>query len=304
MTINEGRFPRSGEGILLCREAFPTLSVGDQVSFYIEDAETGKPLERSCTVSGFYRSDADRPPPAVALYGEDVAEGLDLSVMVNFHSSFGIDQRLDAVMERLSKWEILGEEQRTQINNAYAAADLGSFFQPDNVLLMLLAIGVLFFAAFLLIYNIYSIALLSAGLTLLTLFFSALRPLKKIRKMSPVQSVSGTQESAAPKKKKRREAPVTPGRLALAGLSRSRGRMLVTSLSAGLSVLLFVMVGGLTDVIVEGTVDSFGLYDVELTLSSPLMNGIVPPEYTSASKFAAVEPETIEILAGPRPCVI
>jgi len=142
------------------------------------------------------------------------------------------------------------------------------------------------------------IALLSAGLTLFTLFFSALRPLKKIRKMSPVQSVSGAQESTAPKREKRRETPVTPGRLALAGLSRSRGRMLVTSLSAGLSVLLFVMVGGLTDVIVEGTVDSFGLYDVELTLSSPLMNGIVPPEYTSASKFAAVEPEAIEILAG------
>lgn len=371
MTITEGWFPRSEEEILLCRESFPTLSVGDQVSFHLDNPATGEPLERTCTVSGFYRSDADRPPPAVALYGEDIAEGLDLSVMVNFHSSFGIDQRLDAVMERLSQWEIPGEEHRTQINLAYVAADLGSFFQPGNVLLILLAVGVLFFAAFLLIYNIYSIALaqdmrsfgllkvigmthrqmkkltfiqtgliacvalpvgllagyfigfqllspvfmsmsgdvlpyrfspwiafISAGLTLFTLFFSALRPLGKIRKLTPVQSVSGSQETAAPKKEKRREAPATPGRLALAGLNRSRGRMLVTSLSAGLSVLLFVMVGGFADVMVEGTVARFGMYDVELTLSSPLTTGIVPPEYVSASKFAAVEPEAVEILAG------
>lgn len=371
MSLTEGQFPRSGDEILLYREAFPTLSIGDQISFYIIGAAAGKPLERIYTISGFYRSDADTRPPAVALYGEDVAEELDLSVMVNFHSSFGIDQRLKAVTQRLSQREIRGEEQRTQINDAFVAADLGSFFQPGNVLLILLVIWVLFFAAFLLIYNIYSIALaqdmrsfgllkvigmthkqmkkltliqtgliacvalpagllagyfigfrllspvfmsmsgdvlpyrfspwiafISAGLTLFTLFFSALRPLRKIRKMAPVQSVSGTQESAAPKKETRRETPVTPGRLALAGLSRSRGRMLVTSLSAGLSVLLFVMVGGLADGMAEGTVARFGMYDVELTLSSPLITGIVPPEYISASKFAAVEPEAIEILAG------
>lgn len=371
MTLIEGQFPRTEDEILLYREAFPALSIGDQVRFFIKGTETPEPVERTYTVSGFYRSDADVPPPAVALYGENVAKELELSVIVQFHSSFGIDQRLDAVVERLSQWEIPGEERRTQINNAFVAADLGNFLQPGNVLLMLLAISVLFFAAFLLIYNVYSIALtqdmrsfgllkvigmthrqmkkltliqtgliacgalpvglllgyfigfrllspvfmsmsgevlpyrfslwialISAGLTLFTLFFSALRPLRKIRKLTPVQSVSGSQESAAPKKEKRREAPATPGRLALAGLRRIRGRMLVTSLSAGLSVLLFVMVGGFTDVMAEGTVADFGMYDVELTLSNPLRNGIVPPEYISASMFAAVEPEAIELLAG------
>ena len=371
ISLTEGRFPRSGEDILLCREVFPTLSIGDQVRFFIKDAETPEPVERTYTVSGFYRSDADVPPPAVALYGEKVAKELDLSVIVQFHSSFGIGQRLDVVVERLSQWEIPGEERRTQINNAFVAADLGNFLQPGNALLMLLVIGVLFFAAFLLIYNIYSIALtqdmrsfgllkvigmthrqmkkltliqtgliacgalpvglllgyfigfrllspvfmsmsgevlpnrfspiialLSGGLTLFTLFFSALRPLARIKKMTPIQSVSAEPESKAPKKEKRRETSATPGRLALAGLSRSRGRMLVTSLSAGLSVLLFVMVGGLTDVMAEGTVADFGMYDVELTLSNPLRNGIVPPEYISASQFAAVEPEAIELLAG------
>ncbi|MCI9258491.1 hypothetical protein, partial [Acutalibacter sp.] len=149
MTMTEGRFPQRLDDIMLCREAFPTLSIGDQVRFFIISAYTPEPMvrERTYTVSGFYHSDADSPPPAVALYGENVAEELELSVMMNFHSSFGIEQRLDAVLERLSPWELPGEEPRTQINNAYVGADLGNLLQPGNVLLILLVIGVLFFAA-------------------------------------------------------------------------------------------------------------------------------------------------------------
>ena len=371
MTLTEGRFPRTGEEILLCREAFPTHSIGDQVRFFIISAYTPEPMarERTYTVSGFYHSDADSPPPAVALYGEHVAEELELSVMMNFHSSFGIEQRLDAVLERLSPWELPGEEPRTQINNAYVGADLGNLLQPGNVLLMLLVIGVLFFAAFLLIYNVYSIALtqdmrsfgllkvigmthrqmkkltliqtgliacgalpvgliagyfigfkllspifmsmsgevlpyrfspvialLSGGLTLFTLFFSALRPLSRIKKMTPIQSVSAEPESKAPKKEKRRQAPASPRSLAMAGLRRSRGRMLVTSLSAMVSVLLFVIVGGITDIMVGG--ERFGMFDVELGLSDGNRNGLIPDALTQISRFAAVEPDIIEKLAA------
>lgn len=370
MILTEGRFPRTGEEILLCREAFPAFSIGDRVKFFIMGAGTAEPMvrERAYTVSGFYHSDADTPPPAVALYGEDVAEELELSVMMNFHSSFGIEQRLEAVTQRLSQWELPGEERRTQINNAYVGADAGTFLQPGNVLLMLLVISVLFFAAFLLIYNVYSIALtqdmqsfgllkvigmthrqmkkltliqtgliacgalpvglllgyfigfrllspvfmsmsgdvlpyrfnpiialLSAGLTLFTLFFSALRPLTRIKKMTPIQSVSAEPESKAPKKEKRREAPASPLTLAMAVLRRSRGRMLVTSLSAGLSVLLFVMVGGFTDIMVN--VERAGMFDVELGLSDD-RTGLIPNELTKISKFAAVEPDIIESLAS------
>ena len=371
MILTEGRFPRTGEEILLCREAFPAFSIGDRVKFFIMGAGTAEPMvrERAYTVSGFYHSDADTPPPAVALYGENVAEELELSVMMNFHSSFGIEQRLEAVTQRLSQWELPGEERRTQINNAYVGADVGTFLQPGNVLLMLLVISVLFFAAFLLIYNVYSIALtqdmrsfgllkvigmthrqmkkltliqtgliacgalpvglllgyfigfrllspvfmsmsgdvlpyrfnpiialLSAGLTLFTLFFSALRPLTRIKKMTPIQSVSAEPESKAPKKEKRREAPASPLTLAMAVLRRSRGRMLVTSLSAGLSVLLFVMVGGFTDIIVD--VERVGMFDVELGLSDGNRTGYIPDELTQISNFIAVEPDIIERLAA------
>lgn len=371
MTMTEGRFPQRLDDIMLCREAFPTLSIGDQVRFFIISAYTPEPMvrERTYTVSGFYHSDADSPPPAVALYGENVAEELELSVMMNFHSSFGIEQRLDAVLERLSPWELPGEEPRTQINNAYVGADLGNLLQPGNVLLILLVIGVLFFAAFLLIYNVYSIALtqdmrafgllkvigmthwqmkkltlvqtgliacgalpvglllgyfigfkllspifmsmsgevlpyrfspiialLSGGLTLFTLFFSALRPLARIKKMTPIQSVSAEPENKAPKKEKRREAPASPLALAMSGLRRSRGRMLVTSLSAMVSVLLFVIVGGLTDIMVD--VERVGMFDVELGLWDGDRDGLIPNELTQISSFIAVEPDMIEKLAA------
>lgn len=372
MTMTEGRFPQRLDDIMLCREAFPTLSIGDKVRFFIISAYTPEPMvrERTYTVSGFYHSDADRPPPAVALYGEHVAEELELSVMMSFHSSFGIEQRLDAVLKRLSQWEIPGDERRTQINQAYVGADLGNVLQPGNVMLILLVIGVLFFAAFLLIYNVYSIALtqdmrsfgllkvigmthwqmkkltlvqtgliacgalpagllagyfigfkllspifmsmsgevlpyrfspiiavLSGGLTLFTLFFSALRPLTRIKKMTPIQSVSAEPESKAPKKEKRREAPASPRSLAMAGLRRSRGRMLVTSLSAMVSVLLFVMVGAFTEIDTMVGGRQLGMFDVELGLSGN-RDGLIPNELSQISSFIAVEPDMIEKLAA------
>jgi len=373
MTMTEGRFPQTAEDIMLCREAFPTLSIGDNVRFFIMGGVTPEPMvrERTYTVSGFYHSYADRPPPAVALYGEHVAEELELSVMMSFHSSFGIEQRLDAVLKRLSQWEIPGDERRTQINQAYVGADLGNVLQPGNVLMMLLVIGVLFFAAFLLIYNVYSIALtqdmrsfgllkvigmthwqmkkltlvqtgliacgalpagllagyfigfkllspifmsmsgevlpyrfspiiavLSGGLTLFTLFFSALRPLTRIKKMTPIQSISPEPDGKAPKKEKRREAPASPRSLAMAGLRRSRGRMLVTSLSAMVSVLLFVMVGAFTEIDTMIGGKQLGMFDVELGLWDGDRNGLIPEELTEISQFAAVEPDIIESLAS------
>lgn len=373
MTMTEGRFPQRLDDIMLCREAFPTLSIGDQVRFFIISAYTPEPMvrERTYTVSGFYHSDADSPPPAVALYGENVAEELELSVMMNFHSSFGIEQRLDAVLERLSPWELPGEEPRTQINNAYVGADLGNLLQPDIVLMMLLVIGVLFFAAFLLIYNVYSIALtqdmrafgllkvigmthrqmkkltlmqtgliacgalpvglaagyfigfkllspifmsmsgevlpnrfspiislISAGLTLFTLFFSALRPLARIKKMTPIQSISPEPDGKAPKKEKRREAPASPRSLAMAGLRRSRGRMLVTSLSAMVSVLLFILVGAFTEIDTMIGGKQLGMFDVELGLWDGDRDGLIPNELTQISSFIAVEPDMIEKLAA------
>ena len=321
MTPTEGQFPQSQDEIMLYEGAFPAISVGDCVLLtYI--CPNGETKEKTYTVSGFYHCDADSPLPAVTLYDEDSVQELHIAaqVMIRFHSSFGIDRRLEAVTERLSEWELPGVDGDSQINYAYAAADFGEFFRPANVLMILCVVLVVFFAAFLLIYNIFSISLaqdmrtfgllqvigtthrqmkrltyvqilligcaalpiglllgyfigfrllspvfmslsgetlpyrfspwivlISAGLTSFTLFFSALRPLKRIKKRTPIQSVSAEPGEDGNQKDRRRENPVSPRSLALAGICRSGGRMLITSLSAMVSVLLFVIVGGLVD---------------------------------------------------------
>lgn len=375
MTPTEGKFPKSPDEIMLYEGAFSSHSVGDNIQFTY-NCTNGGTEEKSYIVSGFYDCDTDRPIPAVTLYDGDTVQKLDLAVevMLSFHSSFGIDGRLDAVTERLEEWELPGENRNSRINYAYVAADLGEFFKPGNILLILSVVAVVFFAAFLLIYNIFSISLaqdmrafgllrvigtthrqmkklayvqiifigcialpiglllgyfigfklispvfmslsgktlpyrfsswivlISAGLTSFTLFFSALRPLKRIKKMTPVQSVSAEPEEPCNKKDRRRENPASPRSLALAGIRRSRGRMLITSLSAMVSVLLFVFVGGLVDGFIGRTFDRLGRFDIDLSLTQAENSvGIstVPPSFESPSFRAAIEHDVIERIAS------
>lgn len=382
MTPTRGQFPQSRDEIMLYEEAFPTISVGDYVRFTY-NCPNGETMEKTYTVSGFYDCYADRPLPAVTLYDENSLPEIDnvaqadmaAQVMIRFHSSFGIDRRLAAVTERLKEWELPGMNADRQINYAYAAADLGAFFRPGNVLLILFVVAVVFFAAFLLIYNIFSISLaqdmrtlgllqvigttyrqmkrltyvqiiligcaalpiglllgyfigfrllspvfmslsgkilpyrfspwivwISAGLTLFTLSFSVLRPLKRIKKMTPIQAVSAEPGEDGNKKSRRREISVSPRCLALAGIRRSRGRMLVTSLSAMVSVLLFVMVGGLVDSLIGSTLSRLGRFDIDLSLEYEMENpgviSTVPPSFESPSFRAAIEPDVIERFAS------
>lgn len=375
MTPTEGKFPKFPDEIMLYEGVFSSLSVGDNIQFTY-NCSNGGTEEKSYTVSGFYDCSSDRPISAVTLYDGAAVQklGLAVEVMISFHSSFGIDRCLDAVVEHLEEWKLPGENRSSQINYAYAAADLGEFFKPGNILLILSVAAVVFFAAFLVIYNIFSISLaqdmrtfgllrvigtthrqmkkltyvqiifigcialpiglllgyfigfkllspvfmslsretlpyrfsswivlISAGLTLFTLFFSALRPLKRIKKMTPVQSVSAESEEDCNKKDRCREIPASPRSLALAGIRRSRGRMLITSLSAMVSVLLFVIVGGLVDGFIGSTFDSLGRFDIDLSLKQ-VENSVgistVPPSFESPSFRAAIEPDVIERLAS------
>lgn len=375
-TPTEGQFPQSRDEIMLYEGAFSDISVGDQIQLTY-DCSNDETKEKAYTVSGFYDCDADRPISAVTLYDENSVQELDMAadVMIRFHSSFGIDRRLEAMMEHLGEWKLSGMDGDSQINYAYAAADLSEFFQPGNVLLILCVVAVVFFAAFLLIYNIFSISLaqdmrtfgllrvigtthqqmkkltyaqiiliggaalpiglllgyfigfrllspifmslsgtilpyrfspwivlISAGLTSFTLFFSALRPLKRIKKMTPVQSVSTEPEEDCNKKDRRREIPASPHSLALAGIRRSRGRMLITSLSAMVSVLLFVIVGGLVDGFIGSTFARLGRFDIDLSLKCQVKNTVVintvPPSFESPSFRAAIEPDVIDKLAA------
>lgn len=372
MTPATGRFPKSQHEIMLYKGAFPFISVGDHIQFTY-NCSNGDTKEITYTVSGLYDCEADSPISAVTLYDENTVQELDIpvDVMVQFYSSFGIDRRLEAVTERLGAWKLPGAEGTEQINYAYTVADIGIFFQPLNVLMILCAVGVIFFAAFLLIYNIFSISLLqdmrtfgllqvigttyrqmkkltyvqilfiggvslpiglllgyfigfkllssafmslsgtslpyrfsiwimwiSAALTLFTLSFSALRPLKRIKKQTPVQSASAEPQENYSPQNRRREILASPRSLAIAGICRSHGRLLITSLSAMLSVLLFVMVGGAVDGIVGNTLDRLGKFDIDLSLEyqEENANGISTalPMVGNTSFYAAIEPDIIE----------
>ena len=71
--------------------------------------------------------------------------------------------------------------------------------------------------------------------------------------------------------------------------------MLVTSLSAMVSVLLFVVVGGMTDLMAAG--ERLGMFDVELGLGYEIRTGLIPHELTEISSFVPVEPDIIESLS-------
>lgn len=163
--VTDGGFPENNYEILLCETLYPSLSVGKTVTFtyrgYDPVSQEITTKETKYTVSGLFRCDADTPLPAVALYSEDTAKELALNtdIMMTFHSSFGLQERLDILTERLSVYMLPDAEPYSLVNRAYVGADLSDFFQPDNIILLVSVIAVLFFAAFLLIYNIYSIGL-------------------------------------------------------------------------------------------------------------------------------------------------
>ena len=378
MTVTEGRFPEQESEILLSGGLFPLLDVGDTITFtyssYSEETAKYEEVDQTYTVSGMYRCDADAAIPAVALYSEEIAGklGLSMDIMVSFHSSFGLQERLNLVTGRLAEYEVSGVMTSGMVNGAYVAADLGEIFRPANILMFVFVVAVVFFAAFLLIYNIYAIGLtqdmqtfgllwvvgmthrqmkrltcvqttfigavslpvgLAAGyligfrllspvfmsmsgdvlpyrfspwilflsliLTLFTLFFSALRPLVQIKKLAPVQAVSG--EIVAEEKEKERpvQSVTSPLRLAVAGIRRNHGRAVITSLSAVLSVLLFVILGGLVDYMVESTYRTAGRFDINLSLVYDevilqLETGVMQTQTMYNACDASIEKEVLE----------
>ena len=77
--------------------------------------------------------------------------------------------------------------------------------------------------------------------------------------------------------------------------------MLITSLSAMVSILLFVIVGGLVDGFIGSTINRLGRFDIDLSLEyQPENSGAissVPPSFESPSFRAAIEPDVIEHFA-------
>lgn len=109
-------------------------------------------------------------------------------------------------------------------------------------------------------------------LTLFTLFFSALRPLRRISKLTPVETVNaGKKEKSA---KSRKPVGINPFILAFISAIRGRKRLLISVLSAALSVTLFVLISTLSGIITD-----FGLR------SMPIPDIILSPSITTTAMY-------------------
>lgn len=343
--ITEGQFPLYAGGIALNILDFPDTQIGQSIKIdarRMEIAKDGSGIYNEhpliCTVSALFESEADRgaQPAAVILYDETEPGGLAAAVIyLNFYNSLNIAGKHNALTIELGQYVREGAELRSNVNNAYLSARY-SVLSPTNILFVMFSVAIIFFCAFLLIYNIYSIALTqdmrsygmlgvigmtykqlrsmircqallyyavsvpvgtaagyfigwkllvpvfmsmsgedinyrfniliiisSAFLTLFTLLFSALRPLHRIKKLTPVEAVSGGGKLIS--KKERKGSDVNPFTLAFYSAARNPGRLTITSLSAALSVILLILLSSLVTVIHDIGVNDLGMTDIRLT---------------------------------------
>ncbi|MBQ8509123.1 MAG: ABC transporter permease [Clostridia bacterium] len=379
MTLEEGSFPADADEILLNRELYPDMKIGDTITITSQLPLKDKPVfmdfVHTYTVSGFTSGATDEQFPALVWYSPEVVADydVDLNVFLTFDSTIDITGKLNRLLESLSDIHKPDVEVSSRVNNAFIGADIVEFLtNPANILLILCSVAVVFFAAFLLIYNIYSIALtqdmqtygllgvigttyrqmkqlilrqtlilyaaalpvgltagyfigwrllmpifmrmadygdlpyrfsgwlliLTALLTLVTLIFSALRPLRRIRKLTPIQAVNATADTVTKRERqrgtRRRAAPFT---LAMAAVRRNPKKLIVTSLSAALSILLFVFIGAVADGVTEVTLSDMQAADFILSYyrdtdygSAPVsLYNDVPMDESIPQQIAAID---------------
>lgn len=316
ITVIQGDFPTDTGEIMLNSAYFPDADVGQSLTLYRDSSEV------SYTVSGIFKSDADKSTQfsVLTLYDSKMRAEFDGRpwIYIMFYNSINISGKYDDLTVNLKDF-LTGDAQiRGMTNGAYLSAS-DSMFNAANISVTVFSILVVFFCSFLLIYNIYSIAVtqdihalgqlnvigttysqlrsmtkcqavilytasepiglifgyyigwrllspifmsmsgqnlpyrfnilipvISAGLTLFTLIFSALRPLKKLKKLTPIETLSGG-VSAKSVKSRGVEYSMNPFSLALLSAARNPKRIFVTSLSAALSIILFIMIASLSD---------------------------------------------------------
>ena len=107
------------------------------------------------------------------------------------------------------------------------------------------------------------ILILSAVLTLLTLLYSAMRPIRRIRDNSPMENVNGS--AAQVYKTVWKAKRITPFVLAMRSHSRNPRRTAITALSISLSVLVLILVSSLVGLVEFISQDELTVHDILLT---------------------------------------
>lgn len=175
--ITEGHFPETTTEIALNTLDFPNVSIGDTVTavhggFALQNPDGSFALtedgniatetkQKTYTVTALYTSEADRRSQiaGVVLYDSaDISFGNSCSVILSYTNTLNLFGKHNDLVAFLEGYTTPTGEVHANINNAYLSASEPAVSFTD-VLLVLLAVAVIFFCAFFLIYNIYAISL-------------------------------------------------------------------------------------------------------------------------------------------------
>lgn len=163
----EGRFPETDSEILVNSLYFPDAVVGDTVKLYYISylGGTAGTASAEFTVCGFIKSRVDAQMKVVMRYSDtmDEAYGFSdqyLNVYFKFDNSMNLTGKYDTLVnETLGGYQNPEYDVHGVLNQAYLGASVREAFNPTNIFLILFSVSVVFLCSFLLIYNVYSIAL-------------------------------------------------------------------------------------------------------------------------------------------------
>ena len=164
----EGEFPDSDTEILVNPLYFPETKVGDTIGLYYISyvGERAGTAYAEFTVSGIIKSRTDAQMNVVMRYSDTLEEtygfsGQYLNVYFMFDNSMNLTGKFDALVnESLAEYKLPEHEVYGVLNQAYLQSSLSEALNPANIFLILFSAAVVFLCSFLLIYNVYSIALM------------------------------------------------------------------------------------------------------------------------------------------------
>lgn len=352
-SITEGTFPANDDEILLNRDYFPDVKVGDvlRVYYIVDELDehgfyTSHEEYADFKVSGFVKGESKNPCTLFLRYSRENAEkyAIYTQILLSLKNELAIEHKADILSNSLLEYRNDKSFSAVNPNPAYLSSSIKEALNPATVFAVILAIFVVLLCAFLLIYNIYSIALVqdmqSMGLlsvigmtrrqtakmivleslilygvsipvglflgyfigfrllspmflsmaysgieykfsviipiftvifTLAALLFSAVRPLKKLKNMTPIETVDYSPSVDMPKKFVRRKnfakKHVTPNTAFLAknSISRSKKKYVITALSSSVAIILFVFIATAADYAYAYTMANLQPSDLILT---------------------------------------
>ena len=165
--VTEGRFPENDTEILVNPLYFPDAKPGDTVGLYYirYTGDTPGTAYAEFTVSGLMKSRTDAQLRVVMRYSGTLAEAYGfsehgLNVYFRFRNEMNLTGKYDAVTcETLAAYRQPEVQAFGGLNTAYLEASPAKALNPANIFLILFSAAVVFLCSFLLIYNVYSIAL-------------------------------------------------------------------------------------------------------------------------------------------------